>query len=379
MQITSAAPILTAARRPKGIPADLEYLFQPTDRFEQNRSSYNRQMGMDMLYRGVFGGALGAALTGVQWYGAVAGAATGVYLAWDKMHRHEQGTATVTADGVTSKHPFYLKPETFKVSPEQRVAFDKAMGENVDHIGPAPQLKALEGLADPCWNPHAKTLVALEKGGRLVADLGGKSEQGQSALHRIDANSARQLMAEGLAVFVVTGKSEDVRHSYVVDSVSPDRQLAHTESTDWVERKLDYTLQRLQSPADLTGVKDGQGLPEGFLGVYRDATSCSERVHELVKDQQVELGKNLHREVSSSERRYVDPKARVERDHGRAISHHLPLGHYGGILGALAGTITASVMFPQQPVPMLAFLAGGVLGGREVGRFLVDRGIGKIG
>lgn len=379
MQITSAAPVLTAARRPQGIPADLQYLFEPTDRFERNETSYKRQLGMDMLYRGIFGGALGAALSGVQWYGAVAGAATGAYLAWDKLHRHQQGVATVTADGVVSKHQFYLEPASFQVTAEQREAFARAQGEHVDHIGAAPALPALEGLANPAWNGHAKELVALEKGRRLVADLGGKSEQGQAALHLVDANSARLLMAAGVKVFAVTGQSEDVRHSYTVDAVSPDRQLAHKDSTDWVERKLDYSLTRLQTPADLAQLPAGKGLPEGFLGVYRDATSCSERVHELVQDADLELGKNLHRQTESSERRYVDPQARVDRANGHKLAHYLPLPHYGAVLGALAGTLTATVMFPQQPVPMLAFLAGGVLGGRELGRFLVSREIGKIG
>ena len=147
-----------------------------------------------------------------------------------------------------------------------------------------------------------------------------------------------------------------------------------------MERKLDYSLQRLQAPADLASLPDGQGLPEGFLGVYRDATSCSERVYDLVQDRQIELGKNFHRESGSLERRYVDPTARVDRDSGRSVAHYLPVPYYTGMVGALVGTLTASVMFPQQPVPMLACLAGGVLGGREIGRFLMDqKQIGKIG
>ena len=46
-----------------------------------------------------------------------------------------------------------------------------------------------------------------------------------------------------------------------------------------LEKQIDYTLSEVKIPEDLEKISDGKGVPEGMLGIYKDANSYKETVY----------------------------------------------------------------------------------------------------
>lgn len=77
-----------------------------------------------------------------------------------------------------------------------------------------------------------------------MADFGQQSSYGRAVLNPVDANIAHQLMAAGKPVYVVNAsRAEDKANAH-----NTEHTVLAIEDFDYVERKLDYNLTRVDKP-----------------------------------------------------------------------------------------------------------------------------------
>ena len=310
--------------------------------------------------------------------GVVGGAAIGAYMAWDKISDEEKGTVTVEMDGENFSQPYYVDPYSYEKSPE----LEKALSEKQEKIGLPDKSSSVEPDVDKGkleqLKAHSGKLVELGKERRLVADLGQKSLQGKAALNLIDPNKAKELIASGKPVFIVNGeKVIETPKTYKAKASNKGRNVALNEFHDLLEKEIDYSLQEIKSPEDLSDIKDGKGIPEGLLGVYKDERSYKEIVYNKAQQGFFRADnsfkeKKLTENYSSHENSRIEkPSIETKRNVRPGVGNYKNLGFMMG-LGAfmtigLVGTFSGLV--PPAVVPALE--AGGAVIGYNVGKKLM--------
>ena len=202
---------------------------------KENKSRYNSKLGGEILHKGVIGAAAGYILLG-QVLGPVAapiaGAAAGAYMAWDKIAANDKGTVEIDIDGQKFKETYYLDPQSYEKPPE----LQKLIKERFDAIDPVNiDTDKIEGIDRGKLGelkPYADTLISLSKERRLVASLGEKSRQGKEALHIIDSNMAKNLIASGKSVFIVNGeKITETPHKYTATAKNKEKTVFYAGSS----------------------------------------------------------------------------------------------------------------------------------------------------
>jgi len=255
------------------------------DAVQQNKNTYTRHLVSDCVYKGALGGAIGFVLL-EKCLGPVgsvaAGAAAGAFLAWDKLHNQEKGKVTINIDGKISEKPYYINPAYYEKSPEEEEMIEKSHGKISYNIPPLKlNAEEMESESSPRLKPYAENLKSLGKDRRLLASFGKKSSDGRAALHLIDSNMAKNLIASGKPVFVLSVTDlKDIPHSYSTEAINKNGTVYDAKAFDFLERKIDYSLSEIKNPEELGNIKEGKGLPEGFYGVYKDGNSCSEVVYD---------------------------------------------------------------------------------------------------
>ena len=340
-----------------------------------------KQVGNDFkfaaLHHGVLGGAVGLTMANMSPFGAAAGLGLGAYIAWNRTARKTSGTVTVKLDGEVRKTRYYDRPENYLKTPQEVRAEMISRGELGERIKPFTADSSQLTTQEAGWSSaDQKALKRLDKERRLVADLGQRSEYGYDVLNQVDAITAARLMKADKPVFLLDGKSSDKIHTLDVSAYNNRSTVRRHDSDSYLERTYDYTLtalteEGLQAEQSL----DGQGLPEGFHGVYKNAGSCALVMGE---DEQAGLGvtgKNT-RHTSFNQRRVTrdgsidlgaKDKARVITTASVNVRDVIMMG------GVLAGMLTGMGVAPGVPhAALIGGVTGGVLG-RELGWLAQDR------
>lgn len=380
-QTSSKAPLNELAQMDKDLASGLD-VEDTLDfdfsvfREENPESSAKKEFALQSVLLGGFGTAAGCVFGNFSAIGAAAGLGLGLYVAYNKTLRANSGKVNITLDGETRTTRYYGRPDNYKLSPQERrleLLAKGRLGEQISSVSPEPgKLPDVPITAEvKALKPQLK---ALSKEGKLVADFGGKSRYGQPVLSQIDAQVAAKLMSAEQSVYALAGTTEDTEHSLKVNAANQRSTVRKAQVNTYVERKFDYQTTEL-NPQNITALPEGEGLPEGMFGVYKDQNSCS---ISIAKDDQRGYGKvSSNRNTTSfhSRRVFADPSV----DLGRADQAEVyttssvnvrDLVMMGGILG---GLLTGMGVSPGVPE---AALLGGVVGGvvgREVGWLVQDR------
>ena len=328
-----------------------------------NKTSYKRDVIVDSLSNGFIGGAIGYILLGQALgpiAGPIAGAAAGIYMAWDKNHSSKQGNVKIELGDKKFKEKYYLDPYSYDQSPELVKAldqsFDKIFPVNID----PDTIKNVDRETLAALKPYADKLVQLGKEKRLVASFKEKSSNQKDALHLIDSNLAKDLIASKKPVFIVNGTDVSEKTiTFKATAENPKKSVFLQEAHDLLERKIDYNLTEIKSPKDLEKVKDGKGLPEGFLGVYKDENSYKETVYKISQQDYSKIGKDSRsHKFSEEEMSRVDTPSIRKSDVGSVTAHYFNLTPMGGMLGAL-GSYGAAIALGANPQAAGAIMIAG--------------------
>jgi hypothetical protein len=359
-------------------------------RAEQASHSYHKELAMRSLQRGLVGGVLGGALIGGAYQlphgeliGPLFGAGVGLYTTWESMHRQNTGKVTVRLDGETYKKSFRGDPTKVALTPKEVQFQLLAQGQ----ASPS-RVRAYNGkVAEPQvsllapWKEQAGALRELGEQRRLVASFGQKTEDGQSALHLVDALAAAKLAAAGANVYRVNAQApKDVEHSLTMVGFNVAHSESNSEEYRYLERTVDYTLTPLHSPADVAQAgAASHGVPEGMFGLLENATSYGEVINygnhlDSAETYSPEFGRSPTRESSRSsyaeQRRLGDHDLNFES--GISTVHHVNLPALLALTGTAAGLMTAMAFTgPGVPGPALMAATVGFLGGRAAGRALI--------
>jgi len=254
-------------------------------RIKESKLDYRNKLIKEMLSRGLLWGAGGFLLLNnvLNPVAAVAGGAiTGALLAWDKIKNHDKGTVTVNIDGQKITKPYYMNPNIYEKSPEEKAIIEKVTGQSGDRIylldiKNEDMPKNIDKDKIQTIKPYADTLLELGKTRRLVASFGRKSRDGKDVLNLIDANMAKNLIASGKPVYVINATDiEEIPHHYTAVSGNKEETNYAAEAYDFLEKKFNYTLNEINTGEDLADVKDGNGIPPGMWGVYKNGSSCED-------------------------------------------------------------------------------------------------------
>ncbi|MCA9781110.1 MAG: hypothetical protein KC800_30530 [Candidatus Eremiobacteraeota bacterium] len=340
------------------------------------KKQVNNEFKFAAIHHGVLSGAVGLAMANMSPVGAVAGLGLGAYIAWNRTSRKTSGSVTVNLDGETRKTRYYGRPENYVKTPQEVRAEMIARGQLGERIKPFTPESSDLSTEELKWSSQdQKSLKDLEKERRLVADLGQRSEYGFDVLNQVDAITAARLMKADKPVFLVDGRSSDMTHTLDVSAFNNRSTVRRHDSDSYLERTYEYALTPLTKEVLAEQGLEGQGLPEGFHGVYKNAGSCALVMGE---DEQAGLGvtgKN-YRHTSFSNRRVTRDqsidlgsrdKARVITTASVNVRDVIMMG------GVLAGMLTGMGLAPGAPqAALIGGVTGGVLG-RELGWLAQDR------
>lgn len=237
----------------------------------------------------IIGGAVGVA-TGVLTTATLgafpvllaAGAAVGAGVKWLLNKRHQKGEVQIENGSDKRTESFVVDPTKYARTASDLRLIKTAEGELGDEIkvGQPPPLDSPDPALLAEIDKHRTELLSLGKQRRLLADFKNSSRYGHDLLDSVDAATARKLLASGYTVFVLEGKSvEDVVHRFKADSKSEDGKVKHSEQHEVIERRLAYGLTEITKPEDLPKVKEAQGLPASFSGVYKNSDLTPQIVH----------------------------------------------------------------------------------------------------
>lgn len=324
----------------------------------------------------VFGGLLGLAGNNMGALGAALGAGTGLYIAWNKSLRKNSGKVSIELNGEKRTTRYYGKTTAYQKTPQEvraEMLADGRLGEQIPAYSPRPseipKLKIPAELA-----AHKETLSELAEEKKLVADFGQKSRYGYETLNFVDATSAAKLIAAGKPVYAVAGESQDTKHSYKVVAANVRSTTRRQIHKAYVERDYNYELHPLTGPESFQELPEGEGLPEGFTGVYKEQGSCSQIMATDAQNGFGTVGKNSSRKTFDYSRMTRDGQLDLgSQDSARVI-------HTGSVnirdlvmmTGIAGGMITGMSLFPGVP---FAAAAGGAIGGvagRELGWLAQD-------
>ena len=208
-----------------------------------------------------------------------------------------------------------------------------------------------------------------------MADFGNKSSYGHDVLDIVDATAARKLIAAGKPVYVVNGEDAvDVRHRYQTSAKSPDKKVKRAEKDDFVERKFEYGLTRIDSPDDLAAVQDGKGVPEGMVGVYKNSGKLSQMVYTKTQAGESRLdGEQVTNSHEADEAIHDGDVQRADdlQHKDLRVREKWGFGPIGGLIGATVGMMVGMAVLPHT-LALLA-LGAGAVGGYKGTEILVDR------
>lgn len=377
---TSAARFASTLTGPQDRVNDF-FVSSSQERFEHARSSYHRELVTQGLTRGVIGGVAGYAFSGGALWAPVAGAAIGLYTAWESQNRENKGNVTVHLDGQQYSKPFYGDPGNYQLSPKESEFMSLARGTaSPSAVTPLqnPQIPAASPEQLAPWKTGAGALRELAGQRRLVATLGGQTQDGQKSAHIVDSISAARIAATGGQVYIVDAKpAQTVDHQLALVALNGSQSKANSEDYRYQEKTVDYSLTALTNPAQLANPGKAEGVPEGMFGLLRDKTSYSEitsfgDTRHISETQSPEFGTGGIRHSdhidSSSRRRTAEG---VQTESMIRTTHHLNFPALLGLAGSCAGMITAmSLVGPGVPGPVVLGGAVGFLAGRATGRFI---------
>lgn len=345
-----------------------------TSRTEVGKSNVYRDFGLTTLHHGVFGGALGLAMSNISPVGGLVGLGVGTYVAFNKTVRKDSGTVQITLDGETRRTRYYGRPENYVRTPQEVRAEMIATGELGERIEAFTPLEMNENAPTTFSAKDQKTLTDLARQKRLVADFRQKSEYGHEVLNLVDSLTAARLIESGKDVYLVDGTSKDVNHSLEVVASNNRSSVRRHESDSYLERTFDYTLTPLDRQ-NLDFETKGQGLPEGFQGIYKNRSSTSLVIGE---DNQAGVGvTDQNYSKTSFDYRRVTRDQSIDmgsRDKARVITTaSVNVRDVITMVGVAAGMLTGMGLSPGVPTAALVGgVAGGVIG-RELGWLAQDR------
>ena len=371
-------------------PADLLCLHRQ-ELADAAAQGYHKELARRSVERGVFGGVLGAALLGGAYnlphgfvVGPLFGAGVGVYTAWESLHRQKSGKVTVKLDDQVYVKPFYGHPSKVALSPQEAQFQLLAQGGDSPSRVRAYNGKVAEPAAEAMagWKDQAGSLRQLAEQRRLVASFGEKTEDGQAVVHLVDGLAAARLAAQGGKVYLVCAEApKDVEHSLTMMGFNVAHSESNAEEYRYLERGVNYTLVPLQTPADLAKVQgDGRGVPEGMFGLLENATHYGEVVN---FGNQLASAETYSPEFGTKPTRHSDRSSHFQQkrlqernlnfESGLTTRHRINLPALLGLAGTAAGMMTAMAFTgPAVPGPALMAATVGFLGGRALGRAIID-------
>lgn len=347
------------------------------DQVAENKSTVLRQWAIEGVGFSALGALGGSALTNFHPAGAAIGAGLGAYIAWNNTLRAETGKVEVKLDEQVHSTRFYRHPNSYAKVPGQARAemmIDGRLGEKI-HLA-SPSFEEMAGSVSGDLPREVKTeLKDLAKQRKLVADLGERSRYGFEVLSPVDARSAAKLLANEKEVFAVSGKASDTKHTLQVTSANQRSTARAAQNGAYVERHFDYQLSPVESSTDFRQLPKGEGLPDGFHGVYKNHSTTS-----LVVGSDEQFGYGLaepdrrseffasHRVLKDQSLDFGAPdQAKVKTTRAMNVRDLVTMG------GVLAGMVAATGLAPGVPeVALMGAVVGGVAG-RELGWIAQDR------
>lgn len=349
------------------VPADLQQSVAPL------QQAYQHGTRSALIVGSVIGAATAVGLgvaASVLSLGAVplvagAGALVGAAVKWVHHRRHDRGTVTIENEGQSRTTGFYVDPSRHERSAEDWRTILTAEGKVGDRIEMAPPPQLPVATPGP-FDGHRDTLMTLAREHRLVGDLGQKSRYGHDVLSPVDAPTARRLLAAGQELYLLTGDAPvDTRHRYESQAASPDGRVKRNEVHEAVERHYQYGLSRIESPDQLQAVEQGQGLPAGLNGVYKNADQVSQVVQTT---NQFGLAR-VDGKFTTRDKDAADTATDPSLSPGRPVDQpKIPLSHEDvnagvafGVVGAIIGVGVAALTGLSGGVALIpAFLLGSV-------------------
>jgi len=345
---------------------------------KDTRKRYNVNLALQSVSRGTLGAAIGYLLVGKALGpvgGAAAGAAVGLFMAWDKASSEDKGKVEINIDGQKFTEKYYMDPYDYKKGPE----LEKKLTGDYDAIyaveidagkllkGKEPDREKLQSL-----KPYANKLLELGKNRRLLVDMKDKSKHEKEALHVIDSNLAKDLIAAGQTVYVINGSNvTETPHSYKAVASNSAHTVLVQEAHDFMEKQIDYTLTQIKSPEDLAKIKDGKGVPEGLQGVYKKENTYKETVYADSRQGSGKIYENGNRtsydSITNSRLKDYDMAGDSEEV---KITHHMDISRIAGLFSGL-GTYMVATALGAGPQGGGLALIGGAVGGYLAGKRLM--------
>lgn len=323
-----------------------------------NRRRYRREVLQAAPEGVILGGVIGA--LGMNPLSALAGAWVGAEMSTAKVRGQRRGRVAIRLDGEQRVEPYRWSPEGVSLTADEHEALRVAWGHGGDAIHLAPPT-ADSGPIDLAPERLAR-LAELEAERRLVADCGGTTGHGRPAVQLVSALNAARIIREGGAVFAVDTRNHQ-RRSRQLEVRADNRSLSDPrhvyEAIEWTEHRFDYTLTPITEHA--SWVSGGRGLPEGALGVARDATT-----QRIVTDTQAfssTLAIENRRRSNRHRQHYDESRASLTgptapEDRSFRIQSKLPLREPAAMLGALGALLLTQQLLPYgDPHHLLAAVA----------------------
>lgn len=339
---------------------------------EEGKTSAMRDFKYTAIHHGVFGGVLGLALSNLNPLGAALGLGTGLYVAYDKTLRKSSGKVEVKLNGQKRTTRYYGNTRAYLKTPQEirtEMLTKGSLGERIEAYTPEPsELPKKAGTAELA--SHKETLTKLAKERKLLASFGQQSRYGEEVLTLVDATLAARLINADRPVYAVGGETNDKTQSYEVTAKNSRSTVRREIDKSIVERTYNYNLHKLERDVNsLDELPEGEGLPAGFNGVYKDGEPCTMVVGSDAQDGFGAVSKTSSKSTYDSARTLRDSslnmgatdKAKVHKVSSMNVRDLIMM------VGIAGGMMAGMSLFPGVPE---AALAGGVLagvGGRELG------------
>lgn len=347
------------------------------DSYQREKHQTLTDFGLKSAVYGTMGLLGGYAMTDCSPVGAAVGVGLGAYLAWNSSLRHSTGKVEINHDGKVREARFFGKASNYKKTNEEvraELILKGVLGEQIASYvpgpGEVPEPESLGALKD-----YREQLDQLSDDRRLVADFGRKSHYGYEVLNLVDDLTAAKLIRAGKSVFAVGGTSTDTEHSLEVSGTNERGSQRLEQSGTYIDRTYNYTLTPLKSEKSLEQIPQGDGLPEGLSGVYKNSDSCSvsiatdsQRGYGFADGEQSE-NTYEYRRFTRDKSLDLDPtdKSRVVTRSSINVRDLITLS------GVLGGMLTGMHLAPGVKSAVLVGGAIGGVAGRELGWLAQDQ------
>ena len=359
----------------QGSPDSLDLSFV-NDSYQREKKQTLTDFGIKTAVYGTMGLAGGFALAGSP-LGAAVGAGLGAYIAWNSSLRHSTGKVEIKTDGEVREARYYGKATNYEKTQEQvraELILKGVVGEQIAPFiprpGDVPEPESLGSLKQ-----RREQLDQLSDERRLVADFGQKSLYGYQVLNLVDHLTAAKLIRAEKPVYAVSGSCTDTTHTLEVSGTNGRQSQRVEQSGTYVDRTYDYILTPLKDEKSLDDIPDGDGLPDGLLGVYKNFGSCTVSIATDVQcgygfvDGERSSNTYQYRRFTRDQNIDLGPRGKSQVSTKSSIN----VRDIITLSGVLGGMLTGMNLVPGVPS---AALVGGVLGGvagRELGWLAQDR------